>query len=69
MQTFKEFFITENKKKNRKPIELTYSKGAKFGMVGAGKSGIMQADRKEFRKKKERKEGKTQAKRAMQGDY
>lgn len=74
MTTFKEYFITEmakNKKKKQtiKDLQTNLSRGAEFSMVGAGKSGIIQSDKKGGKKRKERKEGKDQAKKAMRGDY
>ena len=64
MITFKDFF-EEMSKNNIQKI----SRGHEFGMVGAGKSGLMKADRKDFKRKKERKDGKSQAKKAMRGEY
>jgi len=69
MQSFKDFFITEMSKKNKKPAILSIKRGADFAMLGAGKSGLMQSDKKQFKKKAERKQGKDIAKRAMRGDY
>lgn len=72
MKTFKEYFteeMTKRKKKEKLPLVLTISKGHEFGMVGAGKSGLMQADRKDFKRKKQRKEGKEQERKALRGDY
>lgn len=57
------------KKKKNKPIELTISKGHEYGMVGTGKSGLMQADKKEFKRKKQRKKGKEQERKALRGEY
>ena len=71
MKTFKQYFLTEmaKKKKNKKPIETTLAKGPEFSMSGKGKSGLMQTDRKDFKRKKQRKEGKDVAKKAMRGEY
>ena len=46
------------KTKRKKPMETSISRGVEFSMAGKGKSGIMQADRKEFKCKQERKIGK-----------
>ena len=73
MKTFREFFIESNQKRKRKRSkkrpELSIARGHEFGTAGAGKAGLMQADKKEFRKKKQRKEGKDQARNAMREDY
>jgi len=71
MQTFKQYFeeMNKNKHKGKNKDKYSYSKGPEFAMIGAGKSGLMQADKKEFRRKKERKEGKDQARKAMRGEY
>ena len=60
MKSFKEFFITEmaKKKKKKKPIEMSFAKGEEFGMVGAGRSGIDQKDKKGFNNKKDRRDSK-----------
>jgi len=73
MKSFKEFFteavLNEMKKKKKKKKEAIPARGADFGTVGAGKSGLMQVDTKEFSKKKNRKQGKDQARNAMRGEY
>ena len=73
MITFKAYLVEmsskKNKKRSAKDLILSIPKGNQFGMVGAGKSGLMQADRKDFKRKSQRKEGKEIAKRAMRDDY
>jgi len=71
MQTFKQYFeeMAKKRKKKEKNIHTSIARGPEFAMVGAGKSGLMQADRKEFKRKKERKEGKDQARKAVRGEY
>mgnify|MGYP003646961938 CR=1 FL=1 len=74
MTTFKEYFITEmakNKKKKQtiKDLHTNLSRGPEFSMVGAGKSGVMQSDKKGGKKRRERKEGKEQTDNAMRGEY
>lgn len=68
MKTFKQF-LTENKKKKDKNKDLKISRGHEFGMAGAGKAGLMQADTKRSRKKKQRKEGKDLSRKYTRGDY
>jgi len=58
-----------NKKKKKKHIIMSIPKGYKFAMVGVGKSGLMQADKKEFKRKKERKKGKDQIKNELHNEY
>ena len=69
MRSFKEYFEEMSKKKKKKDIVTSLSRGHKFAMAGAGKGGLMQADKKTFKKKKERKEGKEQERKAVRGDY
>jgi len=69
MRTFKTYLEEKSKKKKNKPLETTISRGHEFGMVGAGRSGLMQTDKKRFKVKKQRKEGKNIARKAMRGDY
>ena len=70
MISFKKYLEESfKKKKNKKDSIMDIARGPEFAMAGAGKGGLMQADKKAFKKRKQRKEGKDQAKRAMRGDY
>jgi hypothetical protein len=68
MKSFKQY-LKEAKKKRQKNIHTSIARGPEFGMVGAGRSGLMQADQKQFKKKKQRKEGKAIARKALRGEY
>ena len=61
-----EEFVMNKKKKH---IIMSIPKGYKFAMVGVGKAGLMQADKKEFKRKKERKKGKDQIKNELHNEY
>jgi len=69
LSVLNEMAKSKPKKKTTKDLQMNIARGAEFALAGAGKSGLMQVDRKDFKKKKQRKDGKADAKKAMRGDY
>mgnify|MGYP006992563766 CR=1 FL=1 len=54
------------KPKKKKSLILSIARGHEFSMVGSGRSGLMKVDKKEYKRKKERNQGKLMIKQALE---